>query len=136
MNIQTFIFLHDQKIVLDFIKSKKFEKLNNLKFVFLGEGDVSLITNMENVIVARDQKINIEGYPKLTSFTGWYAIWKNGLYDSDHINLFEYDICLVDHFNEILEFNLKHCDILGYVPLDIFNPAFIGDNRYFDILTR
>jgi hypothetical protein len=90
MKTQTFIFIHDQNIILDFEKNNKFKELENLTYIFLGNRDIDKIKDMSNVIVCRNLPINIEEYPYLTSFSGWYAIWKNKLYDADYLNLFEY----------------------------------------------
>ena len=51
MKIKSFIFVHDQKIILDYIRQKKFSELENLIFVFLGYGDVQQIQNLSNVII-------------------------------------------------------------------------------------
>jgi hypothetical protein len=127
MNNETFIFVHDQQIVLDYLKVNKFNQLKNVKYVFLGDKNISEIKNIPNLIVCRDLPINIEKYPKLTSFTGWYAIWKNKLYNEDYVNLFEYDINLlekftIDYANTISE----NPSIIGYIPLDINHYNFLG----------
>ena len=120
MTRQTFIFVHDQEIILDYLNVNKFNILDNLTYIFVGSGDTSKIENKSNVIICRNLPINIEEYPKLTSFTGWYAIWKNNLYNSDFIDLFEYDINLSDSFNEVFNENVdSKTDIIGYIP---FNP--------------
>ncbi len=36
MRIQSFIFCHDQNLILEFLSNGKFNHLPNLKFVFLG----------------------------------------------------------------------------------------------------
>ena len=120
MTKQTFIFVHDQEIILDYLNVNKFNLLDNLTYIFVGSGDTSKIEDKSNVIICRNLPINIEEYPKLTSFTGWYAIWKNNLYNSDFIDLFEYDINLSDSFNEVFNENVdSKTDIIGYIP---FNP--------------
>lgn len=124
--IQTFIFIHDQEILLDFISHNKFSNLENLKYVFLGNGDNSKVSELPNVVISKNLQINIEEYPKLTSFTGWYALWKNNLVNAEYINLFEYDINLSENFNN--EFNSvinEGVDVIGYVPLSVHNPDFI-----------
>lgn len=124
--IQTFIFIHDQDILLDFFKVEKFNNLGEVTYIFLGEKDTSKISGLTNVIISRDLPINIEEYPKLTSFTGWYSIWKNKLYDSDYINLFEYDINIVDNFNEIIKNTISDdIDVIGYIPLNVHHYNFI-----------
>jgi hypothetical protein len=124
MSIETFIFLHNQDILLDFLDIKKFENLGKVTYVFLGDGDTSKINNLQNIIICKNLPINIEEYPKLTSFTGWYSIWKNKLYDSDYINLFEYDINLIGNFEETILKNID-VDIIGYIPLNVHHYNFI-----------
>jgi hypothetical protein len=120
MSTQTFIFVHNQQIILDYLRVDKFKQLDNLIYVFVGNGDISKIEGKYNVIICRNLPINIEEFPKLTSFTGWYAIWKNKLYNEDFINLFEYDINLSSNFNEVINDNLiSETNIIGYIP---FNP--------------
>lgn len=134
MKIKSFIFVHDQKIILDYIRQKKFSELENLNFVFLGYGDVQHIQNLPNIIICRNLPINIENYPKLTSFTGWYAIWKNNLYlDSDYINLFEYDINLSTQFNQKLNENLNH-DLIGYIGMNIHRVEIFKTPKFCDLL--
>jgi len=130
MTIETFIFVHDQKIILDFIKNDKFKNLPNLKFLFLGSGEIDKIRDLQNVIISRELEYNIENYPKLTSFTGWYSIWKNNLSKSDFINLFEYDITISENFNETQNKKLIKNTILGYIPFSPHNHNFIGHSPW------
>jgi len=126
MASQTFIFVHDQNIILDYIQVNKFSNLDNLTYMFLGGGDTSKIKDLSNVIICRELPINIEEYPKLTSFSGWYAIWKNNLYTHDFINLFEYDINLSPNFNETTQNNLtSETEIVGYIPFSPHDYAFL-----------
>jgi hypothetical protein len=136
MSIQTFIFVHNQDIILDFIKHKKFDNFNNLMYIFLGNGDVTKITNLSNVIIARDCKYNIEEYPKLTSYTGWYCVWKNNLVNSEYINLFEYDINVSEELekNIIETYNNNQIDILGYIPINVHSPSFLKSPQWSDKL--
>lgn len=121
-NIQTFIFIHDQNIVLDFIKVNKFSNLPNLKFVFVGNKPTDKIINLDNVIICRNLKHNIEDYPNLTSFTGWYALWKNNLISSNYINLFEYDINISDDLQNKISFSFDvGNDVVGFIPLEVSN---------------
>lgn len=119
MKIQTFIFLHDQRILTEFLKVGKFNSLPNVKYVFVGDKPVDQIENLENVIVCRNLPINIEQYPKFTSFTGWYALWKNNLIDADYLNLFEYDINISNTLGETIQSVSENSkpDFIGYIPL-------------------
>lgn len=128
---QTFIFCHNQDIILGFEEHGKFKNLYNYTYVFLGNKDVNKLSNLNNVIIARELPFNLEQYPKFTSFTGWYALWKNNLIKSDYINLFEYDIIL----NQNIEQNLvrlyeNKIDMLGYVPFGMNNYHFINNPRW------
>ena len=120
--METFIFVHDENIILDYINANKFSKIKNLKYVFVGNNEIEKIKNLDNVIICRDLPYNLENYPKLTSFTGWYALWKNNLIKSNFINLFEYDVNLNDDIEDHINFNfsLGH-NVIGYVPIVISN---------------
>lgn len=117
-NIETYIFVHDQNIILDFEKSGKFNNLSNCKYVFLGSKPINLIDSISNVIVARDLPHNLEEYPKFTAFTGWYVLWKNNLIGSKYVNLFEYDVVIGGGFQDCLKGELIGSpDFIGYVPV-------------------
>jgi hypothetical protein len=99
MKAQTFIFVHDQYIVLDYLAAGKFNELPNVKYVFLGQrpsDQIGHLVDMGKVIIARDLPDNIEHLPNLVAWTGWYAIARNGLITAEVVNLFEYDINLID----------------------------------------
>jgi hypothetical protein len=129
--METFIFVHDENIILDYINANKFSKMKNLKYVFVGNNEIEKIKNLDNVIICRDLPYNLENYPKLTSFTGWYALWKNNLIKSNSINLFEYDVNLNDDIEDHINFNLSlGYNVIGYVPIVISEPNFIGQGHW------
>jgi hypothetical protein len=131
MKSQTFIFIHDQEILINYLNIGKFKSLPNLKFVFVGNGNTDKIENLENVIISKNLEGNIEQYPKFTSFTGWYSLWKNNLIDADYINLFEYDINLVSNFKEIQdEVFKKNFDFIGYIPFPMNNFHYVKNNDW------
>jgi hypothetical protein len=66
--------------------------------VFVGNRPIDKIEDLSNVIISRNYEGNLEDYPQLTSFTGWYTLWKHNLIDSEYVNLFEYDIDYVPDF--------------------------------------
>jgi hypothetical protein len=99
MKAQTFIFVHDQYIVLDYLAAGKFNDLPDVKYVFLGmrpSDQIGHLVNMGKVIIARDLPDNIEHLPNLVAWSGWYAIARNGLITADIVNLFEYDVNLLE----------------------------------------
>lgn len=123
--LENFIFIHDQEIILDFIKKNRFHNLEDFKWVFLGSKPIDKVSDLKNLIIVRDLEINIEQYPKFTSFTGWYALHKNGLLNSEYVNLFEYDIHYIDDFIEInKEILKKNPDFVGYFPMLIGDPVY------------
>jgi len=129
--METFIFVHDENIIIDYINAEKFTSLTNVKYVFVGNKESEKIKNLENVIICNELEHNLEDYPKMTSFTGWYALWKNNLIKSDRINLFEYDVNLVDSIKSNIEFNFDlGYKIIGYIPLSVFDHNFISQKQW------
>lgn len=132
---ETFIFCHDQNLILDFEKNQKFKNLNNYTYVFLGYNDIEKIIDLPNLIVARNLKFNIENYPLFTSFTGWYALWKNNLINSDFVNMFEYDVILDNKFEQHhSRFYEKNVEMIGYVPFPMSNMHFINYDRWVEYI--
>ena len=114
---QIFIFIHDQELLLEFEKNKKFKNLTNYSYIFVGSKDNSKIRNMSNVLIAKDFTTNLENYPLFTAFTGWYMLWKNNLITKDYVTLLEYDVILQDSFEDSLsEIILNNYDLIGYIP--------------------
>lgn len=133
--IETFIFVHDQKIILDFILMDRFSDFEDFKYVFLGNNDCDLVKDLPNVIIARNIEHNIEEYPKLTSYTGWYALYKNNLINSEYVNFFEYDVNYIDGFSEINKEMLNlNCDFIGYFPMRLTDPVYLNMSQYTDSL--
>jgi hypothetical protein len=126
-----FVFIHDQEILLDFVEKNRFQSLEGFKYVFLGNRPCDKIEHFENVIIARNLQDNIEHLPKLTSFTGWYALYKNGYLDSEYVNLFEYDIHYVPEFPEInKEMLKKDFDFVGYFPMFVNDIVYLTQTQY------
>lgn len=126
-----FVFIHDQDILLDFIEKNRFHSLEGFRYVFLGNRPIDKVEHIENIIIARNLEHNIEHLPKLTSFTGWYALYKNGYLDSEFVNLFEYDIHFVEEFAEInKEMLKKDFDFVGYFPMDVDDVVYLTQTQY------
>jgi hypothetical protein len=92
MTASTFIFVHDQQIVLDYIAANKFHDLPDVKYCFLGMRPTDRIEHLPNVIIARNLPDNIEHFPNLVAWTGWYALFNNDMVETDVVNLLEYDV--------------------------------------------
>lgn len=137
MKISTYIFVHDQNMILDFLQAKKFKEFHNVTYVFVGGLDCTLIENESNVIIARNLKYNLEQYPRMTAFTGWYALWKNKLIpsDTDYIHLFEYDINVLPNISDICKFFMNDDpDLLGYITLPIDDICYLHSVQYVNTL--
>lgn len=142
-DIQTFIFVHDQKIIKSYEDSNKFSNIGDYKYVFLGSGDIDMLTTYNNIIIARDLNFNIENHTKMCAYSGWYVLYKNKLVTSKIVNLFEYDIVLSNDYIIKLTKTIKNdIDFYGYKPLSIDinfldNPNWSGKlNEYFTDLQR
>ena len=113
-------------MLLEFEKTKKFIGFNNYRYVFVGNRPIDKIEDMSNVIISRNYEGNLEKYPQLTSFTGWYTLWKHNLIDSEYVNLFEYDINYVSDFEtNLYKFYYEKSDMIGYIPFPANHNMFV-----------
>ena len=101
-NNETFVFVHDQNIILEYEQNNKFKSLKKYKYVFVGNRDYELVENNPKVIIAKKYEINLEDYPYFTAFTGWYLLWKNNLITTKFVTLLEYDVNLTDYFEQTI----------------------------------
>ena len=126
-NIDAFIFIHDQDILLRFEKSNKFKQLKEYTYIFLGDNPTDKLKDIKNIIIAKDLPNNIENYPKFTAFSGWYVLWKNDLIDSTKsILLLEYDVHLADNFiYNLNKFADDKSPMIGFVPFSMCNYHFV-----------
>ena len=137
--VETFIFVHDQQIVIDFENNNKLKNLSSYKYVFLGNRDIDKIVDYPNVIFARFYEDNIERYnKKLLAFTGWYLIWKNQLTDADFVNLLEYDVILSDDFEKVQNEMLSQSDIsfMGYQLINVKEHWYVGEKSCSEALIK
>lgn len=135
--VQTFIFCHDQDIILEYEKSKKFSELTDYKYVFLGNRDHEKLKNNNKVIIAKNLPYNIEHHKELCSFTGWYALWKNNLINKKFVNLFEYDIILCKEYEQIISKVIYESpQMIGYIPFPCNNFHFIDNTKWVDTLFK
>ena len=124
--LKTFIFVHDQSLIKLFEENGKFKNLKDYTYVFLGSRPCDEVEHLSNVIIARNFEGNLEDYPKLTSFSGWYILWKHKLIDSEYVNLFEYDINYVPDFvPHISKMLYDKQDMIGYIPFPAPHQMFI-----------
>ncbi|WP_084578260.1 hypothetical protein [Sporomusa malonica] len=130
--LEVFITVHDQERILDFESSKSVKHLSSYKYVFVGNGDITKVSHLDNIVVARQLPFNIEEeeYKLLVSYTAWYALVMNNLIDSEYVALIHYDVKL----NEDFERSTLSClqtngnQILGYVPFSMLHRDFLEIN--------
>lgn len=125
MFAKTFVFCHDQKIMLEIEQKQNLIQLPNLTWVMLGFNNFDKIKNKNNVIISNSLNKNIEHYKYLFAWTGWYSLYENGLIiDGDVVNFFEYDIELLRDWEQ-----KKQC---AYFHMDTnetwWNPHFGGND--------
>jgi hypothetical protein len=126
---ETFIFCHDQDIILDYESSGKFNNLKKYRYVFLGNRPTDKIDNNDNIIIARNLEHNLEEYPNINAYTGWYALWKNNLITTPYVNLFEYDVILNKNIEQVMsKLMYDGQKMIGYIPFPCTNYHFI-DNK-------
>lgn len=138
MKIQTFIVIHDQDTLLDSLKYKKYDSIENLIFLFVGKGDTSKVKERKDIIICRDLEHNIEQYKHLVSYTAWYAVWKNNLCDDDvdYVTFLEYDCVLHKNYFQKLKSILNQkqdIDVVGYAQINVHNPLFVGDEKTYSL---
>lgn len=132
--IDYFIICHDQEIIEEKISNNSFTGLPNFKFLFVGDKKIS--RNDENIIVCRNLPNNIESYPKLCSFTGWYAVSKNNLSTQKYSCLLEYDVEITKDFHESNLQSIKTgVEAYGYFREPINDPMFTRSTPWLDAFT-
>lgn len=147
---QTFIFIHDQDLIIRFIDSDRYRPLQNVSIVFLGAGSTEKLTSLTSssvlwykdtkIIVARNTRFHMEDYPRLTAFSGWYCLWKNSEHidaDTLYVHMFEYDIRISSHSffeGEAQIVNDVSADVVGYITYPIHHINFLGIEKWCDVL--
>ena len=130
-NLETFIFVHNQDLIIEFEDKNRYNNLKNYRYIFLGKSETSKIENNNKVIIAKNYENNLEDYPYFTAFTGWYLLWKNNLIKTKYINLFEYDAVLNKNIEQIESKILyDNPDMIGYVPFPCSNFHYIDNKNW------
>ncbi len=100
-NNTTYLFVHDQDILRNMEENHLLLRyFPKYKWVFLGHRSIDNIKEYHsNIILARDYDDNIEEYPNAVAYTGWYLLYKNNIINDEYVNLFEYDIKVLENRN-------------------------------------
>jgi hypothetical protein len=136
VGINYFIVCHDQDIIIDYLQKNKFSALPNYKFMFVGNKPTNLIKDIENVIICNNLEHNIENYPKLCSFTAWYAVSKNGLSNKKYCCLLEYDVELSQDFHEKNLKAISNANVCSYFAELIDDPMFSKSTPWLDVFFK
>ncbi len=125
--LEVIVMVHDQDLLLNCESEGRFAAIPRLRYVFLGSGPVDKLAGREELIVARHLPDNIEEHNlHLLSFTGWYAVARNGLATTRYLALLEYDVKIAAGFFErTLEALRAHGGIVGYVPFPLSHPMYL-----------
>ena len=130
-DLDTFIIVHDQKIILEYEEHGKYKNIPNVKYLFVGNGDIDKINLLPNVIICRNLDHNIEQYPNINVFTAWYAVWKNNLSNKKYINFLEYDTIINETvFQKIPKIIENGVDMIRFLPRPCNEHHFIDDPRW------
>jgi hypothetical protein len=120
-DVEVFITVHDEDLLLRCEESKQFASLSRYRYVFVGHRPVGKLSTLkEKVIVARECQYNIEQYPHLYDFTAWYCLVNNRLITQYHVVSLQYDMTLqTENFQEqVLAKLLEDSNqILGFLPV-------------------
>ena len=128
------VTIHDQDLLLAYEAEGKFSKTkSSIIYLFVGLGDTDKITDLPNVVIARNLANNIENYKYLVDFTAWYAIARNQIETCDYVSLLQYDVSISEDFTEksLTALDSNRDAIVGYVPLEMGDRNFIRDNMGF-----
>lgn len=92
MTIQTFVTIHDQDLIEACEAEGRFAALGDVTYLFVGPRPVDRVPSDAKVVVCRDYFGNIEHFPTLYDFTGWWVLAFHGLITADRVILIQYDM--------------------------------------------
>jgi hypothetical protein len=125
-DIETFVIIHDQHLLLKYQQQGRFSSLRRLTYLFVGPRATDLLDDREDVIVARRLPDNIEQFPSLLSYTGWYSIARNKLAATRYVAVLEHDVTVSARFeDETLTALRGGHSIAGYLALGLTHPLYL-----------
>lgn len=124
--LEVFVVIHDQDLLLQCEQDGRFSGIPRLRYVFVGRRPIDKLAGRSDLVIARDLADNIEQYPNLLSFTGWYAVARNNLATTRYLSLLEYDVTLqADFVSKTLVVLSERGGIVGYVPFPLSHPMYL-----------
>ncbi len=119
--IDFYIVVHDIKLIRFFEETKKYERLRNYKYLFVGTHEFDYTD--DKIIQCNRLVDNIETKNNFLAYTAWYALAKNTPpVSSKYICFLEYDTDLLDTFDldkfceQVYMKNMVCCG-LTYMPI-------------------
>jgi hypothetical protein len=129
--IDYFVVCHDQDIILNLRG-----KMKDCRFLFVGNKQHELIENFDDVVICKKLTHNIEKYPKLCSFTAWYAVSRNKLSKNKYSCMLEYDIEITKDFHAENLLRIKsESEAYGYLREPINDSMFTKATPWLDVFT-
>lgn len=130
--IDYFIVCHDQNEIL-----KLRSKTKGFVFLFVGNQQYDLIESFSDVVICNKLPKNIEQYPKLCSFTAWYAVSNNNINKKQYSCFLEYDTEVLDQFQEKNLISVASGSrVCGYLREPIRDPMFKRSTPWLEVFTK
>lgn len=130
-NITYYIISHNIKLINQYKKQiSRFKNKPNINYILVGSVKRK---SADDIIVLNNYEDNIEKYPKLCSYTAWYAIPQNKLCSTSKICLLEYDTLLYNNFfnlNDSVSNNFNGIISYSYEKFD--DPIFYSETPYLE----
>lgn len=125
-DLEVFVVVHEQDLLLECEQDRRFSDIPRLRYVFVGMRPTDKLTGRSDVVIARDLADNIEQFPNLLSFTGWYAVAQNNLATARYVSLLEYDVKVAPDFvGQTLSALRTNDGFVGYVPFPLSHPMYL-----------
>ena len=136
-DLETFVIIHDQDLLIQAERERRYANVGRYRYLFVGAGSVSRVGSRPDVIVARSLPDNLEHFPALLSFTGWYAIARNRLATTRRVALLEYDVRLHrDVERRVANALDARRAVVGFIPHRLTDPVFLHTTPWLIDSTR
>ena len=93
--VEAYITVHDQDLLLECERTQQFAQLSSYTYLFVGHRPVDRVPDHVKIIVCRDYEPNIEHWPQLYDFTGWYVLAKHRLIKAQYVICLQYDMHII-----------------------------------------
>ena len=132
--INYFVCIHNTKL----LNMYNHKSIIQPQYLLLGNNDTH--EENESTIVCNQLTDNIENFPYLCSYTGWYAVSKNKLCDQNIVSLLEYDTLLSNNFyisnKEIINKQKNNQYIIAYSKTSTNHYVFYKSTPWLEIALK